>query len=143
MAPVQNLKSEKYEGWVHHGCVVWRGRVYVIGGMRHMNRGNSVSDVDVYDPDSDLWTPFAGLLIAVRSFNCAVLDDTIYVAGGVNDSNTIIDVVQFYDKKTGKWEMMKPRLPKALARFGILACRLKLPVSVEEDQRVDLRNLQL
>jgi hypothetical protein len=59
-----------------------------------MNRGNSVSDVDVYDPDSDLWTPFAGLLIAVRSFNCAVLDDTIYVAGGVNDSNTIIDVVQ-------------------------------------------------
>ena len=86
--------------------------VVVIGGMPSSNLSMSV---DLYDPHKNKWSPLADLPQQVSSYSVAVLNNNIYVAGGVNAKDGhIISKVWKFDVGSRSWYAMAPMLkPRA------------------------------
>lgn len=82
--------------------VVADGLVYLIGGARE---GAATPRVDVYDPESDLWTQLADMPAPRAGHAAAVLDGRIHVFGGrgADLSQTLSDHL-VYDIAGNRWE---------------------------------------
>jgi len=88
----------------HNSCVV-NGKLYVVGG----NNGiKTVSTMEVLDPITNQWTSLDSMPTDRGLAACAVVDDTIYVIGGIRGYLNALDytglkTVESYDITTGQW----------------------------------------
>ena len=81
------------------------GKIYLIGGYVPDNSdfGASISALnEVYDPATDSWTTKAPMPVATSDYPSAVVDNKIYVIGGLSSSPQS-DLNQIYDPETDKW----------------------------------------
>jgi N-acetylneuraminic acid mutarotase len=84
---------------------VANGKIYLIGGYvpelsAFPNATSSLNEV--YDPATDSWTTKAPIPVATRDYPSAVVDNKIYVIGGLN-SRPKSDLNQIYDPETDTW----------------------------------------
>jgi N-acetylneuraminic acid mutarotase len=79
-------------------------KIYLIGGYIPDNSGlGAISSLnEVYDPATDSWTIEEPLPIATSDYPSAVVDNEIYVIGGLS-SNPRSDLNQIYDAESGVW----------------------------------------
>jgi N-acetylneuraminic acid mutarotase len=95
---------------------VVNGKIYVMGGMLYFAPPfRSTDDNKVYDPLTDSWSDLAPMPVGVRDYASAVIDNKIYVMGGVNTQGNREDLIQIYDPETDTWDCDGPRLPTGLA----------------------------
>ena len=85
--PITNtvtLKAPLSTARYRHGVVTWRDTlIYVMGGM---DGAAYYDDVEIYDPANNSWTTGSQLPMPNSNFACGISGDTIYIAGGHNDS---------------------------------------------------------
>ena len=80
-------------------------KIYVIGGQVQwfppcMARDQNI----VYDPLTDTWADLAPIPVAVERYASTVVDNKIYVIGGIDySSSTETALVQIYDTETDTW----------------------------------------
>ncbi|MEZ6016191.1 MAG: kelch repeat-containing protein [Planctomycetota bacterium] len=89
----------------HHGCEVWNGRIYLIGGLD----GGSPGRVQIYDPVANAWSLGAPMPWAGGSVSTALIGDRIYVAGGIVGSSTVGNVA-WYSPAQDAWTSL-PSMP--------------------------------
>jgi hypothetical protein len=92
------------------------GKIYCIGGYRLVSQsgGRSIQRFnlnEVYDPETDTWTTESPLPTAVYAYASAVINNKIYVIGGLGGGPTL-DLNQIYDPITDTWTNGAP-LPNA------------------------------
>ena len=74
-------------------------RLYVIGGYYNLiDDGQADFNIQVYDPESDIWTTEASMLTDRYSTMITVVDDYLYVIGGVDTSSdrNPVNTVEMY-----------------------------------------------
>jgi N-acetylneuraminic acid mutarotase len=103
--------------WALQANVV-NGKIYLIGGYvpDDSDFGGSMSVLnEVYDPETDSWTTKAPIPIATADYPSAVVDNKIYVIGGLSSSPQS-DLNQIYDPQTDIWS--KGTLMPSGIRYG-------------------------
>jgi N-acetylneuraminic acid mutarotase len=111
--PVSNIWEQKSSMSIPRAdlsaCVVG-DKIYLIGGRNYTSAspGYRQTEVnEVYDPNSDTWTREANIPIGVQGYASAVIDNKIYIMGGVKfGSSADSDIVNFnqvYDTQSGTW----------------------------------------
>ncbi len=99
-------------------------RIYFIGGAQGLRGGNienmrGTSTVQSFDFESMTWDTNIAPLETPRVFACAVvLDDSIYVMGGVDSLGNVLNTVEVYDPSSNSWHYTTPM---KLARKGAAA----------------------
>jgi N-acetylneuraminic acid mutarotase len=90
-------------------CVVG-DKIYLIGGKNYTSSspGYLQTNVnEVYNPISDTWSKETNIPIAVQGYSSTVVDNKIYIMGGVKfDSSANSDIVnynQVYDTHSNTW----------------------------------------
>jgi glucose/arabinose dehydrogenase len=91
------LAQRPYPG-NHHGCEAWQGRIYLIGGLTGASEGR----VQIYDPVTNAWTLGAQMPWAGGSVVTALIEDRIYVGGGIVGSSTVSNFA-VYDPAANTW----------------------------------------
>lgn len=85
------------------------GKFYAIGGMEWLFLGADewqilpYARVDVYDPQSDTWESKSNLPIPIGGKAVCRLDGKLYVTGGVNPDQTLLNTLFRYDPATDQW----------------------------------------
>ncbi|KPL90289.1 Kelch repeat-containing protein [Herpetosiphon geysericola] len=92
-----------------HSAQVWNQRLYLFGGA-----GTSAGKVQIYQPASNTWSQGAAIPFATMAASSALIDEKIYVAGGIVSGNTS-NYHAVYDPATNTWTSL-PTMP--LARNG-------------------------
>jgi N-acetylneuraminic acid mutarotase len=82
----------------HHAAEVWDGKLYVFGGIGSSSAGK----VQIYDPFQDQWSYGADMPFAAGSCSSALIDDKVYVAGGIILGNTTTQAA-VYDPDLDSW----------------------------------------
>ncbi len=76
------------------------GLVYSVGGF---DGGNNVADANVYDPDSDSWSPIASMGFEREKPAAAFVDGLLYVVGGWDAGGATVPALEIYDPATDTW----------------------------------------
>lgn len=85
------------------GAAAVGGKLYAIGGRRSDdgyyddNEYEDLSIVEVYDPETDTWDVRDDMNMYISGFGTTVLDNKIYVLGGVSDSEEFHSTVYEYN----------------------------------------------
>jgi N-acetylneuraminic acid mutarotase len=93
---------------------VVRGKIYLIGGQSQGNPRmrlvrNDTSLNEVYDPTTDSWNTKTPMPNAATDYVSAVVDDKIYIIGGLGSSvSGILYLNQVYNAKTDTWSSASP-----------------------------------
>ena len=96
-------------GLHHVGVGVVEGRLYVIGGYKHvgLNVWNPVATVYAYDPATDTWVERAAMPTARGALSVTVHEGKLYAIGGY-DRTANSAAVEVYDPVRNFWA---PRAP--------------------------------
>jgi N-acetylneuraminic acid mutarotase len=101
-------------------------KIYIIGGGQWHGFGayGAVSSNYVYDPANDSWSEMAHIPAATAFYGSAVLDDKIYIIGGLREyqytsTYRCFNYVQIFDPKTNSWSEGNP-MPANM--MGLAAC---------------------
>lgn len=104
------------------GAAVYKGKLYLVGGILHGHNTGTNGMLDVYDPAKNAWTALSDAP-HIRDHSMAVLvKDKLYALGGRNTSlhdannfmsffDKVVLEVDCYDFKTGKWRTLPANLP--------------------------------
>jgi len=115
-----------------HTVTSFDGVVYVIGGR---DLDGEVSEVDVFNPETERWTTLDRPMSRARdSHKTVAAPNGLYVAGGQKDflDSSLVD---FFDPRTGRWTKL-PDLPEPMSRAGLAFARDKLWISLHESAYV-------
>ena len=89
-------------GLFHHGSVVYEERIYVMGGF--VTDGNTSNRFLQYTPETDIWiTLEQNLRIKRAQFGVSMVNNKIYVIGGMTDANTRLASMEVYNMNRGRW----------------------------------------
>jgi N-acetylneuraminic acid mutarotase len=89
-------------------CVVG-DKIYLIGGRNYTNVSPYYCQTDineVYDPQTNTWSRETNIPIAVQGYAGAVMNNKIYIMGGVRQGETdseILNYNQVYDPQNQTW----------------------------------------
>jgi N-acetylneuraminic acid mutarotase len=86
-------------------------KIYVIGGDNGENgHHNYLSTNEAYDPSTDTWETKKSMPTSRKRVDANVVDDKIYVIGGVTDNfrSIEISVNEVYDPATDSWTTKQP-----------------------------------
>ena len=86
--------------------VVFRGELYAIGGVEHME---PVATVEKYSPLTNSWRYVASLNTPRRSCTALATSSGIYVMGGFSGS-VFLKSVELYDAALDEWQYQHPML---------------------------------
>jgi N-acetylneuraminic acid mutarotase len=94
----------------HFAIAVFQNKIYCIGGGTQVKNDGYVTGVnEVYDPATDSWTTKTPMPNAATDYVSAVVDDKIYIIGGLGQSTSgILYLNQVYDAKTDTWSSAAP-----------------------------------
>ena len=81
------------------------GKLYVAGGF---DRTNRLSSVEVFDPQTNAWTPLAAMGTARNAFAMAAVQGKLYAAGGRDGSNNYLATAEAFDPQQNCWESVAP-----------------------------------
>jgi N-acetylneuraminic acid mutarotase len=103
-------------------------KIYVFGGFSDANFCAALSELEVYDPSTNVWTKEQSLHYPRGDGACAVQHGKFHAIGGeIKDSETNCSVhsiavshVEYYDPVTGKWNDETP-IPEVRFRFSAAA----------------------
>jgi len=87
----------------HHAAEVWNGKLYLFGGV-----GPAAGRTQIYDPAADRWTLGPDLPFAAGSSASAVIDDKIFVAGGIVGNRETTGRMVMLDPATDRWSERAP-----------------------------------
>jgi N-acetylneuraminic acid mutarotase len=94
-----------------HHAAVYRGRIYVAGGLD--STGQTTAVVYRFDPNTSAWTRLSDLPGPRHHMPLVVVADTLYAFGGFSDRRfTPESTVWAYDERTDTWTSRAP-LPAA------------------------------
>lgn len=95
------------------GAVVYKSKIYIVGGIQDGHWTGQVNWFDVYDPAANTWKTLANAPRTRDHFQAAIANDKIYVAGGRRSSGITNEVfkltvpeVDVYDFASGKWSSL-------------------------------------
>ena len=106
------------------GFISHAKKLYLLGGM-DPNSGEILARFESYDPNTSTWeSDLAGLTTGRYHMGTAVLNDCIYVVGGIGDgqgeANTLLNTVEVFSfAKGSQWSMAAPL---SNPRAGITSC---------------------
>lgn len=118
-----------------HVSAVVEGRIYVIGGRvggtasaATFQDHRDTSRVDIFDPESGMWSRGVDAPTARNSAASAVIDGRIYVVGGRqylgqpngNAANVNTASLEVFDPETGLWSVKTP-MPQAAGGLAAAA----------------------
>jgi hypothetical protein len=115
------------------GTVVYRNKIYMVGGITLGHTSGTNAWFDEYDPQTNTWNQLADAPHIRDHFHAVVLDDKLYCLGGRNTSYhkpnfgsffaAVIPEIDVYDFKTGTWSVLKgpAGLPQGSAAGGTAA----------------------
>jgi subtilisin family serine protease len=98
---------------LEHGIVAVNGKIYAFGGLETWDPEETYhTSGEIYDPETDTWSPMADMPIGLGRFGAATDGRYIYVAGGTNDDfwYTHLDVVLCYDTQANTWASLAERM---------------------------------
>ena len=83
---------------------------------------NALATVEEYDPKMNMWTKKTDMLTPRVSFGLGVVNEKIYVFGGLNQKNGwLIKPIDMYDPQTDKWaEVGEMETPRAFPTSAVL-----------------------
>lgn len=88
------------------GVAALDGRVYVVGGID--DRGGTVDDLLVYEPEADAWSAAAPLPAPLHHVNVAAYQGRLYVLGGLRPSFGAVGSAWVYDPEDDAWSAIAP-----------------------------------
>jgi N-acetylneuraminic acid mutarotase len=103
------------------GAAEYRGKLYLIAGIKHGHSSGTNNLFDCYDPETKTWTVLADAPHIRDHCFATVIKDKFYVVGGRNTSfrdpenkvqffaKTVLDV-DVYDFSSGRWSTLSARL---------------------------------
>jgi len=94
----------------HHTAEVVGGKLYLLGGID----GESKDKTQIFDPKENRWTTGAKMPFAAGGCASAVIDDEIFVAGGIAGFAVTAQCAK-YNVKADQWTMLPP-LKQAVQR---------------------------
>lgn len=112
-------------------AVAYRGQLVVIGGRgtrgEGMNARHVLDVVELYDPDSDSWRSLPALVEEREGHIAFVLSDTMFVAGGSDQSQSILGSVEYLtmagvDGERSEWQtssMLRLDVPRAAMAVAV------------------------
>ena len=72
------------------GIVSHHGLIYIVGGCTHSRR--HMQELVSYNPVTNEWSTLASMLVPRSQMGCVVLNDYLYVLGGTNRHNEVLQV---------------------------------------------------
>eukprot|EP00058_Branchiostoma_floridae_P027809 XP_002613300.1 hypothetical protein BRAFLDRAFT_113785 [Branchiostoma floridae] len=127
------MNSDRY----FHGLAVLQGKVYAIGGKLYKSKMlPALSSVEVYDRRQHKWTEGVPLPQPRLGHAIAVLDDYIYVMGGVDSEKKQTSTVYRFSPGDSQWQPQR-NMPEA-AEGIITAAVLNDSIYVAE---IDVTNM--
>ncbi|XP_041867566.1 kelch-like protein 31 [Melanotaenia boesemani] len=121
----EKAPMETPRGW--HCSATLGGKVYVVGGSQLGPSGERVDvlSVEVFSPDTGVWSRAAPLPLGVSTAGLSPLADKLYLLGGWNEAEKRYKAaVQKYDPATDSWSRGED-LPEPTV--GVSCCALTLP----------------
>lgn len=121
----EKAPMETPRGW--HCSATLAEKVYVVGGSQLGPHGERVDvlSVEVFSPESGMWSRAAPLPLGVSTAGLSQLSDKLYLLGGWNEAEKRYKAaVQTYDPATDSWSMAED-LPEPTV--GVSCCTLSLP----------------
>jgi len=105
-----------------HDAAVWNGRIYVAGGWTltggkesEFHQSALVLDLDSQALD---WNPLPSPPFRRRALAVGVLDDKLYVIGGMQEAGEPTNQVAVFDPETDQWTEGPPLAGSPMAGFG-------------------------
>ena len=98
------------------GAAVLGGKLYVAGGEAG---GQALSSMEVFDPQTNVWTELEPMSIARAGFQLVAAQGTLYAAGGMAPGGTMSSV-EAYDPQQNRWEAAAP-LSSARIAYAMVA----------------------
>ncbi|MEC4814224.1 MAG: kelch repeat-containing protein [Scytonema sp. PMC 1069.18] len=87
--------------------VAFNGNIYVFGGSTDAFSG-AVDNAAVFDPTTSSWSLLPDMPTARGGATAQVLDNKIYVVGGLGADGASLGTVEVYDPLTGQWSTESP-----------------------------------
>lgn len=105
LPPLPRVKggiTSKYE------CAIVRGKVYVIGGLSIDGAAVGWKAVLMLDLGAcrGVWTQCSNMKISRSQFACQVKDNKIFVFGGVDEQDHMLDEAHVYDPAHNSWSQV-------------------------------------
>ena len=92
--------------------VLHDGKIYAIGGLKSVNPPYGIT-TDVYDTETGEWSVMASMENPCSGLSVEIINNKIYVIGGVYSTKQQYTVIQEYDIETDTWStkctMPEPR----------------------------------
>lgn len=100
---------------------VVNGKIYAIGGNKGTISTPNITDInEEYNPVTDSWTTKASMPTARNSFGIGVVNDKIYVFGGINSSSQVTSKNEVYDPSTNSWTTKSDGPSKTYANSAVV-----------------------
>lgn len=96
--------------------------MYILGGQGPVVSGPVLKDFWVYDPQMNTWTRLEDLPIGLRLTTAAVINNKIYVFGGLTATGELSNRMFVYDLSTGHWVELP--VQDISPRFGLAAAAM-------------------
>ncbi|WP_138751633.1 Kelch repeat-containing protein [Paenibacillus sinopodophylli] len=110
-------------------AVVLNNKIYVLGGYNFVSGVlTRVAKMEIYDPETNIWTTGTNLTSAKAWVGTDVYDGKIYVFGGTNQSNANLTTVESYNPLTNGWTTLSP-IPSVGGAIGVAQLEGKFYVS--------------
>ena len=90
---------------VNFAAVNYRNAVYAIGGSTAGDH-NSSKSVERFDAGSRKWTYVSNLNVGRRSHAACVMQDKIFVVGGLNKEGKAVKEIECYDLSLNQWTVL-------------------------------------
>lgn len=107
------------------------GKLYVAGGN---GTGMNQTELEVYDPAANTWTPLASMSVARNHTAGGVIDGKFYVVGG-RSSATAMVALEVYDPATNQWRRLAD-MPTGRSGIGAAVVNGELYVFGGEQPRM-------
>ncbi len=116
---LNNARSRAAAGTVN-------GKIYIIGGWSYL--GSTITNsVEMFDPNTKLWTTKANKPTAVANIGCGVIGNKIYVPAGFDSTFNHSNVLEIYDTQFDSWTTGSP-VPVAVSGAAVAVVNNKLYV---------------
>ena len=86
----------------HHAAEVFNNELYLFSGL-----GGAAGKVQIYDPATNSWSEGEDMPFAAGSSSSALIDGTIYIAGGIVSSTTTSQLAR-YNPQSDSWAELAP-----------------------------------
>lgn len=100
------------------------GTIYLIGGR---DQNGVYPGSMAYDPNTSQWRSLAAKPTPVAETDAAIIQEKVYVPGGINNDGKAVRNLEAYDIQTDSWESLAP-LPNPISRAAVVAFEGKLYV---------------